>query len=110
VLSWSPLLRRSGASGMADPRVVPLVLLVVALATLVLAPATNLVSRRVEARADLHSLDLTRDPATFSASQRRLAERNLSDLEPNPLAYALFATHPSVTERLALAREWERLR
>lgn len=110
VLQWGSLLRRVGADGMADPRVVPLVLLVVAVATLALAPATNLVSRRVEARADLHSLDLTGDAAAFSASQRRLAERNLSDLEPHPLAYALFATHPGVTERLALAREWERLR
>jgi len=110
LLSWSPLLRRAGASGMADPRVIPLVLLLLAVGGLVLAPATNLVSRRVEARADVHSLDLTRDPATFSASQRRLAVTNLSDLEPHPLAYAFFATHPGVTERLALAREWERLR
>jgi STE24 endopeptidase len=106
VLSWQPLLRRAGARGMADPRVVPLVLLLVTAGTLATAPATNVVSRRLEARADLHSLDLTRDVAAFSASQRRLAERNLSDLEPHPLAYALFATHPSVTERLALAREW----
>ena len=67
-------------------------------------------SRRIEARADVHSLDLTRDPTTFAASQRRLALANLSDLEPHPLAHALFATHPSTTERLALVREWERLR
>ncbi len=67
-------------------------------------------SRRVEARADVHSLDLTRDPQTFADSQRRLALTNLSDLEPHPLAYALFSTHPSTTERLALVREWERLR
>ena len=67
-------------------------------------------SRRIEARADVSSLDLTRDTATFSAAQMRLARTNLSDLEPNPLAYALFATHPSTTERLSLAREWQRLR
>ena len=110
VLSCEPLRRRVGATGMGDPRVVPLVLLLVAVAGLTLAPASNLVSRRIEARADVHSLDLTRDPATFVASQRRLALSNLADLKPNPLAYALFATHPGVTERLALAREWERLR
>jgi STE24 endopeptidase len=110
LLRWTPLLRRVGATGMGDPRVIPLVLLVVSVGSLVLAPATNLISRRVEARADVHALDLTRDPATFLASQRRLALANLADLEPHPLAYAFFATHPSVTERLALAREWERLR
>lgn len=110
LLRWTPLLRRSGATGMGDPRVIPLVLLLLAVGTLLVAPATNLVSRRVEARADVHSLDLTRDPVTFMAAQRRLAVTNVSDLEPHPLAYAMFATHPGVTERLALAREWERLR
>ena len=110
LLSWSPLLRRSGADGMHDPRIVPLLRALVAVGTLVVGPASNLVSRRVEARADVHSLDLTRDPRTFADSQRRLALSNLSDLDPHPLAYALFATHPSTTERLALVREWERLR
>jgi STE24 endopeptidase len=89
---------------------VPLVLALVALTSLLVAPASNLVSRKVEARADVHALDLTRDPSTFIATQKRLALSNLSDLDPHPLAYAFFATHPSVTERLSLAREWERLR
>jgi STE24 endopeptidase len=89
---------------------VPLLLALAAVGTLLAAPATNLVSRRVEARADVHALDLTRDPATFAAAQRRLATTNLSDLDPHPLATAFFATHPGATERLALAREWQRLR
>jgi STE24 endopeptidase len=110
VLSWAPLLRRADAGGMADPRVVPLVLALTAVTTLLVAPAGNLVSRRVEARADVHALDLTRDPKTFITTQQRLALSNLSDLEPHPVAYAFFATHPGVTERIGLAREWERLR
>ncbi len=110
LLSWRPVLRRSGAEGMHDPRIVPLLLALVAVGTFVAGPATNLVSRRIEARADVHALDLTRDARTFEDSQRRLALSNLSDLDPSPLAYALFSTHPSTTERLALAREWERLR
>jgi len=108
LLTWRPLLARAGADGADDPRVVPLVLALLAVATLVLAPASNLVSRRIEARADVHALDLTRDPQTFVAAQRRLALANLSDLDPDPLAHVLFATHPSTTERLALAREWQR--
>lgn len=110
VLSWTPLLRRVGADGMGDPRVIPLVLALLAVTSLLIAPASNLVSRRVEARADVHSLDLTRDAATFAAIQKRLAVTNISDLDPHPVAYWFFATHPGVTERLALAREWERLR
>ncbi|MCW2599417.1 MAG: integral rane protease transrane protein [Frankiales bacterium] len=109
LLSWSPLLRRAGVTGAADPRVVPLVLFLGAITPLLVTPLTNLVSRHIEARADVHSLDLTGDVATFVASEKRLATTNLSDLQPNPIVYALFFTHPSEPERIALAREWERL-
>jgi STE24 endopeptidase len=68
------------------------------------------VSRRVEVRADVSSLDLTRDVDTFLETHKRLARTNVSDLEPNSVARILFATHPSTTERLSMAREWQRLR
>lgn len=110
VLSWGPLLRRAGVEGPGDARVVALLALLVAAVTLVTSPATNLVSRRIEARADLHSLDLTRDPATFRAAQVRLAVTNLSDLDPSPLVFGLFANHPTGPQRVLMAREWERLR
>ena len=45
-------------------------------------PLTNLVSRHVEARADVHSLDLTGDVDTFVAGEQRLSMTNLSDLDP----------------------------
>ncbi|MCW2726721.1 MAG: Zn-dependent protease with chaperone function [Frankiales bacterium] len=109
LLSWTPLLRRAGADSIGDPRVIPLLLFLVAAGTLVLAPLSTLVSRRIEARADVHSLDLTRDVPTFVASEQRLARTNLADLEPNPVLYAFFATHPSTPQRIALAREWARL-
>jgi STE24 endopeptidase len=57
----------------------------------------------------VHSLDLSKDPETFVTSERRLALTNLSDLEPNPVVYGLFFTHPSSPERIALARTWARL-
>jgi STE24 endopeptidase len=109
LLSWTPLLRRAGAEGPGDPRVIPLVLLLAAVGTLLVSPASNLMSRRVEARADVHSLDLTRDVPTFVASEQRLARTNLSDLEPNPFLYVMFSTHPTSPQRIALAREWARL-
>ncbi len=104
VLSWMPLLRRAGVASVADPRSVALVLFVLTALGTLTGPVQTLVSRRIEARADVHALDLTRDPATFVASERRLAVRNLSDLDPNPLVYGLFATHPTAPERIALAR------
>ena len=71
---------------------------------------SNLVSRQVEARADIHSLELTGDLDTFVAVEKRLSTANLSDLAPSGLGYALFFTHPTGPERIALAREWQRLR
>jgi len=97
-----------GVEGAGDVHAIALVLATVAVCTLVSSPVQNLVSRRIEARADVHALDLTRDPSTFIAMQRRLAVTNLSDLDPSPVVYGLFSTHPTAPERIALARSWAR--
>lgn len=106
LLSWAPLLRRAGVSAAGDARSVVLVIAVVMVGMQLSVPAQNLVSRQVETRADEHSLNLTGDPAGFVQMQRRLSVSNLSDLRPNPIVYALFATHPSGPQRIALARDW----
>ena len=106
LLLTTGLVARAGADGAADPRVLGLTLFLVAAMTFVSGPVQTLVSRRVEARADLHSLELTGEVATFVESEKRLAVTNLSDLDPHPLVYALFFTHPTGPERIALARAW----
>jgi STE24 endopeptidase len=108
LLRWGWLLRRAGVESATDPRSVALVLAVVAVVLAVSGPVETLVSRRIETRADVHSLDLTRDPTTFAAMQRRLSVTNLSDLDPVPLVFGLFATHPTPPQRIAIAREWAR--
>jgi STE24 endopeptidase len=109
LLSRAPLLRRAGADSPGDPRVVPLLLFLVTIGGLVGTPLQNGVSRQVEARADVHALDLTRDPEAFIDMQRRLATANLGD--PNPPApwHWYFGSHPTAAERIALARDWQRL-
>ncbi|GIH81516.1 M48 family metallopeptidase [Planobispora longispora] len=98
--------RRSGVPSLADPRAAGLVMGLLSLATVLSGPAQNVVSRNVEARADVHALDLTRDPATFIAMQKRLAIANISDLSPDVVEYVLYASHPPIPERIALARSW----
>jgi STE24 endopeptidase len=102
---WDALLRRAGVDSIGSPRAIGLVLAAVAVAGLVSGPVQNLVSRRVEARADRHALRLTGDSAEFVAMQLRLAEVNIADVHPPRIEYLLFATHPDTVERLAAARE-----
>ena len=101
---WDALLRRAGVTSIGSPAAIGLVLAVVAVAGLVSGPVQNLVSRRVEARADQHALRLTGDSAEFTAMQLRLAEVNITDVHPPRVEYLLFATHPDTVERLATAR------
>ncbi len=102
---WDALLRRAGVDSIGSPRAIGLVLAVTAVAGVVIGPVLNLVSRRVESRADQHALRLTGDSADFAAMQLRLAEVNIADVHPPRIEYLLFATHPDTVERVAAARE-----
>lgn len=97
--------RRAGVAGMADPRVVALVLALTAVGTLASAPVENGISRRVETRADVDALRATDDPQAFSDMQRRLALRSLADPTPPPLSQFWFGSHPTVLERIAISRK-----
>lgn len=97
--------RRRGAGRMADPRVVPLVLALVALATLATSPVQNTISRQIETRADVDALRATGDPDAFVAMQRQLALRSLADPTPPRWSQLWFGSHPTVLERIAIAQQ-----
>ncbi|MGY1748001.1 M48 family metallopeptidase [Modestobacter sp. SYSU DS0511] len=109
LLGAPPLLRRAGARGPGDGAVVGLLLFLVTVGTLVSTPVQNLVSRQIEARADLHALDLTGDPVAFTAMQRRLGEANLNDPDPPAAWQWFYGSHPTVPQRIAFAADWARL-
>jgi STE24 endopeptidase len=94
------------AGGRLEPRALPLLLAVAAIAGLATAPVASWASRRTEARADEHALELTHDPATFVAMQRRLAIQNIADLDPPAILYFFYASHPTTPERIAMARDY----
>ena len=100
------LLRLLLGARMADPRRTALLLALVVAGTTLSAPVQNLVSRRIEARADYHSLQLTNDPKDFVAMQHDLAVTNISGLDPARWRYWMFATHPTAPERIAMGRAW----
>ena len=115
-LAWSVLLtvpafwlvelatRRRG--GLERPEVVPLALLVLALIGLLITPLGNIVSRRYEAEADWSALRVTHDPAAAASVFRKFSRDDL--VQPNPplWSYIWIDNHPTVVQRIAMARAY----
>jgi len=93
-----------GREGVPDPARVPRVLALLAVAMVLVSPVQSGISRTVEARADVAALRATTDPHSFVALQRSLAVRSLSDPTPPAAVQFWFGTHPTVLERVAIAR------
>jgi STE24 endopeptidase len=115
-LAWSLLLtlpaflvvelatRRRG--GLQRPELVPYALLVLALIGLVITPLGNAVSRRYEAEADWSALRATHDPGSAESLFRKFTRYDL--VQPNPplWSYLMLDNHPTVVQRIALARAY----
>jgi STE24 endopeptidase len=100
VVEWAT--RRRG--GLERPEVVPYALLVLALVGLVVTPFGNAVSRRYEAEADWSALRATNDPAAAESVFRKFTRYDL--VQPNPplWSYIWIDNHPTVVQRIAMAR------
>jgi STE24 endopeptidase len=90
------------------PAVLPALALSVAVIVFLITTVSSQLSRRVEARADSYSLQLTDEPDAFISFQRRIALKNVSDPDPWDWTSFLFGTHPTTVDRIgtgAAARE-----
>jgi STE24 endopeptidase len=97
-LSWSLAPARRGSAG-----ALPALALA---AAVVLTPAgviAGRLSRAIERRADMLSLELTDAPDAFISFERRIAVQNVADLDPPRLVTALLASHPPTAERIGAA-------
>jgi STE24 endopeptidase len=106
LLDLEAVRRLFAVTGLGDPLVAPGLLLLGMLGGLLAAPLASAISRWAEARADWVALEVTRDPATAVAVERRLALENRADLRPNRLLLAMFASHPPTMARIAQAWLW----
>jgi STE24 endopeptidase len=84
----------------AGPAVLPALALSVSVVVLLVTTVSNQLSRRVEARADTFSLQLTHEPDAFISFQRRIALQNVGDPDPWPVTSFLFGTHPTTVQRI----------
>src|SRR5215210_7103169 len=115
-LAWSLLLTAPGflivewatrrRGGLQQPELVPYALLVLALVGLAITPFGNEVSRRYEAEADWAALQATRDPAAAEGVFRKFTRYDLSQPSPPAWSYVWLDNHPTVVQRIAMARAW----
>lgn len=96
---------RRGRPGVREVGAVPMLLALVAIATVLTSPVHNSISRQIEARADVDALRATNAPQPFAALQRRLAVKSLADPTPPAWSQWWFGSHPTVLERIAIAQQ-----
>lgn len=105
-LRWG--VRALGFASIADIASLPFFLLVMEFFGLVIQPLGNAFSRWRERLADDYAVRLTQKGAAFASALTRLANQNLSEVDPEKWVIFFFYDHPPLKERieraLALAR------
>jgi Zn-dependent protease with chaperone function len=98
--------RRRG--GLGEPEAMPLALLALIVLNFVALPFQNAISRHMEAEADWVALQTTHDPQAMEGLFRRFSTTGLTDPSPPTAAYLTFYDHPTMMQRIAMARAWAR--
>lgn len=106
-LDWS--LARWGAKwrvrDIADPAIVPLVVLLGSLFAFVLTPILNTYIRTAESEADMYGLNASRQPDGFAQGAIHLGEYR--KMKPGPIEEWIFFDHPSGYNRIFAAMRWK---
>jgi STE24 endopeptidase len=92
--------------GMSDTAGLPWLILILSMPVLLLQPALNWYSRRLEEAADETALTLTNKPQAFITLMTKLTDQNLAEAEPSPWTKLLFYDHPTYNERAVLAHNY----
>lgn len=81
----------------------PLLILALSAFAILTLPLSNRYSRYLEREADTYAIELTNQPQAFISGITKLADQNLSDLDPRPLVEFCLYDHPSGKKRIQLA-------
>ncbi|WP_338258461.1 M48 family metallopeptidase [Dictyobacter halimunensis] len=91
---------------LTDAATLPFFFALIGVFSFIIMPLSNGLSRRIEYQADEYALASTHKIEAFKGAMRRLANQNLSELEPAPIVEFLFHSHPSIQKRLQHADEF----
>jgi STE24 endopeptidase len=98
VLDWGTL--NLGFYGPSDIAAMPLFILVMGFFGLITMPLGNAYSRWRERLADTYAIEITGNGSAYASALMRLANQNLSELNPEPWVEFLFYSHPSLGKRI----------
>ncbi len=73
-------------------------------------PLKNIFYRSIEKSADILALKVTCNPQDFISCMHKLAAQNLVEERPSLFRKIFFYTHPSIEERINLAKRWQKKR
>jgi STE24 endopeptidase len=103
---FAPAARLLGSDAtLAEPRGLPVFMVLVSLLSLLSSPVQNGLTRIGEREADAYSLETVGLPDALASALIKTAEYRYP--RPAPWQEALFYTHPSVEKRILGAMEWK---
>lgn len=68
---------------------------------LIIAPFSNIISRKFEYEADEYAVLSTKKPLEFISALEKLTDQNLGDKDPHPFVEWFFYSHPSIKNRIS---------
>ncbi|MEN9933076.1 MAG: hypothetical protein RIS17_1649 [Pseudomonadota bacterium] len=96
---------RWGINGMADPGVLPVLIIVISTIFFVATPVTNSLIRVNEQEADIFAHNAARAPDSFARIAMKLSQYR--KIEPGPWEEIIFFDHPSGRTRVITAMRWK---
>ena len=84
---------------------IPVAILTVSILLFVVSPVTNMISRRIEVRADEFALEKTQDPEAGIGLFQTLSTTSLNEVHPPRLIRIFRSTHPSIFDRIVVLME-----